>query len=92
MFVATNTSVQRGAASLLSSAARYLPVPTSCIYCTYLCTFCTHVYLLYRYVLCRAYLYLLYLLYGTGTYCAYYTVPVPTVHTVLVLTTICFSY
>jgi hypothetical protein len=40
MFVATSTSVQRGAASLLSSAARYLPavlsvptiptVPTSC--------------------------------------------------------------
>ncbi len=50
MFVATNTSVQRGAASLLSSAARYLPtvpaVPTcNCLYLLYLpvptCTCCT---------------------------------------------------
>jgi hypothetical protein len=62
MFVATNTSVQRGAASLLSSAARYgtyllyllylpylpyLPVPTVPT-CTHCSgTYCTFLYLLY---------------------------------------------
>ncbi len=35
MFVATNTSVQRGAASLLSSAARYLPAVPTIPICTY---------------------------------------------------------